>query len=99
MGLEQHEELLTEGQAINWINSLVATAEQCRMDCGVEFPEDKERTVAHQKSAFRKLMIHYGIALGALTALAHCRKISPAGFDKMKQRVRDVMIPKVVGRA
>ena len=98
MSYAQHPEIHNEEQAIKWINDLVATVERKRQDCNVQVPGDPITTAAMQKKAYSSVLIHYGIARGALVALIHCRRISEIGFEKMKDRVETCLVPTVVGR-
>ena len=96
---DQHEEIHTEEQAVNWMVALITTVETYRKTVDVMIPDVTSIEAADQKSMYRKLLMHYGIATGALTALVHCRKLSEAAHAKMKQQLLQAMVPKIVGDA
>ena len=83
-------EIVIEDQAIKWMVDLIETVVEWRAQ--VDGAED----VVLQKRYHDKLRLNYGIALGALKALGHCRKISPVGYDKMTHELMFAMRPKVV---
>ena len=97
MSFKDHVEILSEEQAIKWVDDLINTVETYRYRVDSQSASANPILISEQKSNYNKLLMHYGIAFGALQALAHTRNISENGFNKMKERVLQTMVPSVIG--
>jgi hypothetical protein len=97
MSYEDHVEIQSEQQATQWLEALVNTVEKYRGTCDV-MSANPMATPGMVKKAYHEYFLHRGIAIGALTALAHTRKLSPVGFEAMKKRINFTAVPTVINR-
>lgn len=88
----------TEEQALNWVLELVVDVELARAECNVVFPDDRARTVEHQRRAYRRFMIKHGSVLGVLMALHRCGRIGEVAYNELRQRVLNALGPRPSAR-
>ena len=99
MAYNDHVEIETEDQANKWMDELTAKVREARVAVNVFVPDPASMEAQEQRSLYRKLMIHYGVATGALEALVHCRKIGPRAYEEHRRNLLQTMAPSVVGHA
>ncbi len=87
----------TEEQAKNWVLELVQDVELARAECNLVFPDDRVRTVEHQRKAYRRFMVKHGSVLGVLMALHRCGRIGDVAYSGLRQRALNTLGPHVVG--
>lgn len=81
----------TEEQARNWVLELVADVELARAECNVVFPDNRARTVEHQRKAYRRFMVKHGGVLGVLMALYRCGKLGDVAYRELRQRALNTL--------
>lgn len=91
------QEIVTEEQAIKWVETYVKQARKAREDCDVVVPGRREVAVAAQQRAYMRWLMAYGSAVGALTSLHAARLISEEAFARLEEVVYSTLAPTVTG--
>lgn len=87
--------ITTESGAENWILEQVNNLLETRAKCDIS-PTDLVTSVADQQLLYRKFMIKYGVALGALVALHRTSLISDVCYNNLRSKVLATLTPTVV---
>ena len=95
MPYHDHVEIVSEEQATKWVCDLTAKVETIRAHLDMEELRSGRKVDIH-RSEFRQMLMHYGVAMGALQAMVHTRKISERAYGELRTRVMVSMQPKVV---
>lgn len=82
-------EIQTEEQALQYIRELVGHVLIARNEA------DEAMLIDAKRAAFQNLMIRYGRALGAVTTLMHCRKISPVAYNELVGEIHGSLVPSI----
>jgi hypothetical protein len=87
----------TEEQARNWVLELVQDVELARDDCNIVFPDDRARTVEHQRKSYRRFLVKHGSVLGVLLSLHRCGKLGDRAYSELRQRALNTLGRHLVG--
>lgn len=89
-------EIVTAEDAISYIREKVVELRRERALCDVRPPGDEQVAAAEQRRRYDRWRIRFGLTIGALEALMHCRKIPQPAYEMLRLEVVSTAVPTVI---